>query len=556
MANVVKYLGTRVLKILGPSTQDLEPQVKDQHSRLLTGIKFAPPIPAPPESTGIGPESTGIHQNGTRIELESKIQHTFTPIHTSAYLLRSYQCQIYLESIPCDIGQQNIFSIHRVCKTNKHKELITLASTCKSVCVSALDMLWRDITTLRHFFLIIPGCTGCDQKLYLPSNPDWSKFNQVAGRVKTLNIRENFYSPNNAQSDLSAYKAFAKTFGGSPLLPQLHCLTYTTLSTEQDVSAELESLITGCLNKMEFKAEETLSDMILERLESTCTEIKVLRWNRPWCSPYLPHALSRLPSLGRLELIRIILGSESIGILSTLSSLSHLSIIFFTNKYQSIKSYKSTNQILPNLETLEIYRELGDVSHFISYLNVMCLISLGVTIPWVTPRGSYPWSSIGNAISSLKTLSLMACGSDDQDHVDIERLLEPFGSATTITKLSMRFICWMEGNTLDTHLSKLLTNYPLLESLEIMFQVEYSNYQDMVSLKVVCNAVKSCPKLRRIRFIGNINPTLLDGLVMDSFANLEELDLGKSRAMDEHGRQVELDREMLEIVVQRLVPVP
>ncbi|EDR00443.1 uncharacterized protein LACBIDRAFT_313316 [Laccaria bicolor S238N-H82] len=88
--------------------------------------------------------------------------------------------------------------VDNICFYSEGKELVALASTCKSVSLSALDMLWRDITTLRHLFLIIPGCTKRNRKLYLPSIPDWSKFNQVAGRVKTLKIRENFYSPNDA----------------------------------------------------------------------------------------------------------------------------------------------------------------------------------------------------------------------------------------------------------------------------------------------------------------------------------------------------------------------
>jgi hypothetical protein len=66
--------------------------------------------------------------------------------------------------------------------------------------------------------------------------------------------------------------------------------------------------------------------------------------------------------------------------------------------------------------------------------------------------------------------------------------------------------------------------------------VESSNWSDIASLNLLFNAANSCPKLKRIKFVGNINITLLNGPVMDSFTKQEELDFGKSNAKDKYHR--------------------
>jgi len=45
-----------------------------------------------------------------------------------------------------------------ICSYSEGNELFALALTSKTVSVSALDMLWKNVQTLKDLFLIIPGC--------------------------------------------------------------------------------------------------------------------------------------------------------------------------------------------------------------------------------------------------------------------------------------------------------------------------------------------------------------------------------------------------------------
>ena len=45
-----------------------------------------------------------------------------------------------------------------VCRNLGGKELAALASTSKSVCESALNVLWDSVKSLKNLFLLIPGC--------------------------------------------------------------------------------------------------------------------------------------------------------------------------------------------------------------------------------------------------------------------------------------------------------------------------------------------------------------------------------------------------------------
>ncbi|KIK00436.1 hypothetical protein K443DRAFT_122803 [Laccaria amethystina LaAM-08-1] len=193
-----------------------------------------------------------------------------------------------------------------------------------------------------------------------------------------------------------------------------------------------------------------------------------------------------------------------------LSSLTHLSILFDLNwGKQRMAPFNNIHWILGNLETLKIPGINEDIFDFISCVDNLHLHSLVAALSWEAPR---PAASICNVISSLMTLSLIFIVSDrPDDPINVEILLEPFGHATSIMKLSIKLQWWTLGWTLDANVAELLKNFPLLET-------------------------NSCPKLKRIKFVGNINITLLNGPVMDSFTKQEELDFGKSNAKDKYHR--------------------
>ena len=48
--------------------------------------------------------------------------------------------------------------VDNICSYSEGNELFALALTSKTVSVSALDMLWKNVQTLKDLFLIIPGC--------------------------------------------------------------------------------------------------------------------------------------------------------------------------------------------------------------------------------------------------------------------------------------------------------------------------------------------------------------------------------------------------------------
>jgi hypothetical protein len=351
----------------------------------------------------------------------------------------------------------------------------------------------------------------------------------------------------------------AEMFPNAPLLPRLRRLAYTVPRLEEDMGwerqmrLELKSLLTPSLTVFVFEAQEANSHIILDSVASTCGEIRGLKWRKPWFTTHLPHSLSRFSTLRTLKISGAELNDENVGIISRLSSLTHLNVLFdFDWSKQRTAPFNNIHRILGNLETLNIRGINEDVVNFISCVDSSRLHSLVAVLGWEAPR---PAASIRNVISSLTTLSLMFTASDRRDDpIDVENLLEPFGHATRITELSIKFLWWTLGWTLDAHLSELLKNFPLLESLEIIFQVESSNWSDMASLNLLCNAAKSCPKLRRIKFVGNINITLLDGPVRDSFTELEELDFGESNARDKHRREVGVDRGLLLEFVESIAP--
>jgi len=371
----------------------------------------------------------------------------------------------------------------------------------------------------------------------------------MAARVHSLEMRRHL--PNDARPDSYAYKTIMELFPGEPLLPWLRHLIYLVpclgdcwhpelqLHLEPQLCLELKTLLPPSLITFSFKAEEPNSDVILDILASTCQGISGLTWKKPGFTTNLPNLLSRFSMLLSLDVNYAELTDENIGIISRLSSLTHFKIFFDVDWHQQ------TTAPFNN-----IHRILGILD--ISCLNGSCLHTLVASLMWEAPR---PCSSICHIISSLKTLSLnFIVPNRPDDPIDVEKFLEPFGHATAITQLSIKFYWWTMGDTLNRHLSELLKNFPPPESLSIKFRVAASNWANMGSLQLVANAVKTCPKLKRIRFVGNINPTLLDGPLTGSFANLEELDLSKSRALDVHHRLVGMDQGILKEFIESLVP--
>lgn len=381
---------------------------------------------------------------------------------------------------------------------------------------------------------------------------DWTRFKRMAAKISTIEMRENL--PNDARPDSSVYRIVANTFPGASWLPRLRRLVYVAPDLDQDVCLELECLLTPSLADFSFSADEPISDRILERLASTCREVRALAWKKQWFTTPLSPSLAKFSTLDRLDVNWAELNNENVGIISTLSSLTLLEIAFDLDWHkQRTGSLNHGHRILGNLETLKISGLNEDIFAFIGCLNGSRLDRLVVSLMWEAQRPSS--SSFRDAISSLKTLSLKFNASNrPDDPIDVEKLLEPFGHATTITKLSIKLFWWTQGDTLDKHLSELLKNFPLLESLTIKFVLANCYWADMGSLQLMANAAKYCPKLKRMRFKGNINPALLEGPVMDSFADLEDLDLSGSRAMDRSRRPVEVDQGKLKEFIQSIAP--
>lgn len=379
----------------------------------------------------------------------------------------------------------------------------------------------------------------------------------MAARIRSLEIRTD--QLNGARPDLSAYKTIAEMFPHALLLPRLQRLAYSLPYRDENVELdlkvrlELESLLTPSLIAFSFDAEEPFCDTIVDSVASNCPGITTLTWRRRYFSAHLPRSLSRLSMLRSLDLSAVALDNEILRLVSTFSALLGLRVLFDVDWHRKRKdSGQNVVGILGNLETLEISGLNEDIFQFFSCLNGSRLRRLVVILMWEAPRA---WPSIRNVISSLRTLSLTFKSSNRPDHpIVIEKLLEPFAHATEITELSIELHWWTKGNTLDRHLSELLENFPLLESLAVKFLVGGYHWPHMASLQLLANAATTCPKLKTIRFVGNINTTLLDGPVMHSFAELRKLDLRGSRAGDVYGRRVTVDRGMLEEFIERIAP--
>jgi hypothetical protein len=234
---------------------------------------------------------------------------------------------------------------------------------------------------------------------------------------------------------------------------------------ELPMCLELKSLLTPPLTVFVFEAEEPKSDIILDSVASTCGEIRGLKWRKPW---FTTHFLSWFSTLCKFKVHGAKLNDKNVSIISRLSSLTHLSILFDLNwGKQRMAPFNNIHWILGNLETLKIPGINEDIFDFISCVDNLHLHSLVAVLSWEAPR---PAASICNVISSLMTLSLIFIVSDrPDDPINVEILLEPFGHATSIMKLSIKLQWWTLGWTLDANVAELLKNFPLLESLEIIF---------------------------------------------------------------------------------------
>lgn len=374
----------------------------------------------------------------------------------------------------------------------------------------------------------------------------------MAARIRSLDLSEELLD--DARPDTSVYRTIAETFPGEPFLPRLRRLVYVLPRVDQSLNVELEMLVTPSLSDFSFDTRSGKGGVILERLSWTLPWITALTWKRSSLPIPLPHSLSKISTLRTLNLSELHLNNENISIIAMLSCLVDLRLRLVDDwPPQKSDSVRNMDRILHNLESLDISGRNEDVIWFISRLNSLrCLTAVFM---WEALTGSCLWSSIGHVISSLKTLCLTFTASNGPEYPpDIEKLFVPFGHATAITELSIVFCWWTNADTLVGHLANLLENFASLESLNIDFQAAVTQRVHMGSLQVNCNAAKICPKLKRMRFVGNINTAILDGPVTASFAKLEELDFGDSRGRDEFGRPVGVDQGMLKDFIERIAP--
>ncbi|KAJ7171542.1 hypothetical protein C8R46DRAFT_1349480 [Mycena filopes] len=202
---------------------------------------------------------------------------------------------------------------------DRDRSLLRIALTCQSLCEPALDVLWRDLTSLIPLLNLLPGFTtivevrghsAVDIEHYTLlgalATEDLARLRYHAARVHTLRLNNPLAHSGSGGMDLAIFTRIARVHP-DPLLPHLHTLA---IMASTGLSSALPSLVPATLRVVELDSNRGLREGItfLAFLSAaghaTPPVLEVLRLRGRFPGNILD-VIPRFTSLRRLELYDI-----------------------------------------------------------------------------------------------------------------------------------------------------------------------------------------------------------------------------------------------------------
>ncbi|KAJ7171541.1 hypothetical protein C8R46DRAFT_1190802 [Mycena filopes] len=428
------------------------------------------------------------------------------------------QTQEFLKNLNLDVVHEILLQLGQVSSPQQRDHsLVQIALTCKSLCEPALDVLWRNQTTLMPLLNLLPGFTKV--------TVERKKISNVGGTTQPecTPFASRFWLPD--------------WFSGPPLLPRLHTLATTAHS---GLGASLPFLVPPTLRGVELNSDRGVREamsfvaFLSAAGHSTHPAIEDLCLRGGFPAKIL-EVIPCFSSLRQLELCNIDENISQAALIAGLNTIPAggmpaLKSLTLRNVPIGESAADLRTISLPTLETLHISAGLDFIDGLVQKLIAPDLQSLKFTSahapgpPMASKHGKHTvftalrWQLFMDTVASrwestLHSVTLSAFEAFD---------FSPLYRLSLLRRFTLQ-IKDIAGATIDdSTVSVLASSWPRLEHLVLKVEESRGN---LPSINCLVDLANSCPSLRYLEISLILSKNIYQAPATSAFHPLHTLRL-------------------------------